>query len=156
MTTMMMSESVSTITGDETCRTCGQTMDWHQANKPIHPFNNGEAGATAFLGPRRDRDTRRGGSDASRASEGPQRVVFPTDPALRVALINAGVITGEQIEAAEASLRVAMGLGGEQVVESPAEARRGEVQVGAPAQMDVGQRPLGGEEVGAQPEDQQG
>jgi hypothetical protein len=117
----------------------------------MHPFNNGDAGATAFLGPRRDRDTRRGGPVPSRPAETSPRVVFPTDPALRVALISAGVITGDQIEAAEASLRVAMGFGGESVVESPAEARRGQIQVGEAASVDVGEHPERGEEMGTQP-----
>lgn len=94
---------------EDVCRTCGQTYGWHEENKPIHPFNDGQAGAAAFLGARRDRDTKRGEKSPQRGAEPPPRVVWPTDPVLRVALIRAGVITPEDLRSAEEELRTAMG-----------------------------------------------
>lgn len=92
-----------------TCRTCSQTWDWHQENRPIHPFNDGQAGATAFLGPRRDRTNQPADSGAQRDAETAPTVVWPSDPVLRVALINKGVLTADDLRAAEENLRAAMG-----------------------------------------------
>ncbi len=138
----------------EICRTCDNSRAWHEMNKPMHPFNNGEAGATAFLGTRRDRDTQRRGSGSPRPAETPPTVVWPTDPVLRVALVTAGVITTDDLRKAEDMLKASMGLGGESIAKSPAEAWRGQVQVGAPASVDVGEQAVSGEEVGARPIDQ--
>jgi hypothetical protein len=146
--------NLSTVNEDDECRTCQQTYGWHLENNPVHPFNTGQAGATAFLNAGRDRDTRNRGNASPRDAEGPPTVVWPTDPVLRVALIAAGVITADDLRNAEDMLKASMGLGGESVVKSPAEARRGQVQVGAPAPVDVGEQALSGEEVGAQPNDQ--
>lgn len=96
----------------EICRTCGQTFGWHEQNKPIHPFNNGQAGAKAFLGPRRERDPRTDPKTSPNGSDTPPRVVWPTDPVLRVALITAGVITSDDLRNAEEMLRSSMGLDG--------------------------------------------
>lgn len=84
------------------CKTCQQTRLWHDNNNPIHPFNDGQAGATAFL----NRTHNRPGNDAPRRSEGPQ--VIPSDPVLRIALINRGIITPADLAAAEEQLRVAL------------------------------------------------
>ncbi|MET0416535.1 MAG: hypothetical protein ABW022_11000 [Actinoplanes sp.] len=137
------------------CKTCGQTFTWHQENKPVHPFNNGEAGATAFLNAGRDRDTRKRGNGSPRPAEDAPKVVWPTDPVLRIALIVSGVITADDLRKAEDMLKASMGLDGSRDGQSAEEARRGEVQVGTPAPVDVGQRPVSSEEMGAQPEDQQ-
>ena len=128
-----------------TCRTCLNTREWHQENKSIHPFNNGDSGAAAFLGPRRARDPKPRDSSPQRGSETPPTMVWPTDPVLRVALMNAGVITADHLRVAEEQLRAAMGG----VIMRGGQDGQGEVQIGAPAKMDVGQRPSSGEEVGA-------
>lgn len=103
------------------CRTCNHTMQWHRDNNPFHPFNDGSAGATAFLGRRGDRAPTTGRNGAQRASETPSRPVFPSDPVLRVALVNAGILTTDMLRTAEESLAVAFsevgGRGG--VSESP-------------------------------------
>jgi hypothetical protein len=96
----------------ERCGTCGHTRQWHKDNKPMHPFNDGQAGAKAFLGSRRDRDPQSRGNGAQRGSEDPPRVVWPTDPVLRVALIQTGVLTSDDLRKAEDTLRASMGLGG--------------------------------------------
>lgn len=101
--------TVSNLPTDE-CKTCGQTYGWHQESKPIHPFNNGQAGATAFLGARRDRDNPRRGSASPQAAETPPTVVWPNDPVLRVALITKGILTADDLRNAENMLRASMGL----------------------------------------------
>jgi hypothetical protein len=108
----MMRETVSTIAEDDVCCTCGQTYGWHLEHKPIHPYNTGEAGAKALLGARRVRDPQSAGSTSQRGPQAPPTVVWPTDPVLRVALINAGVITADDLRKAEDMLKASMGLEG--------------------------------------------
>jgi hypothetical protein len=91
------------------CRTCGESFQWHKLHNPVHPFNDGAAGATAFLGKRGDRTHQRAGNGPQRPGEGPSHVVWPSDPVLRIALMNAGVITADHLRAAEEQLRAAMG-----------------------------------------------
>lgn len=94
---------------DQECRTCKNTYRWHLEHSPLHPFNEGQAGATAFLGKRGDRTHQRANVTPQRGSETPPRVVWPSDPVLRIALMNAGVITADHLRAAEEQLRAAMG-----------------------------------------------
>jgi hypothetical protein len=129
-----------TVNGDDRCGTCSQTFQWHQDNQPRHPFNTGQEGAKDFLNPRRDRDTRNRGNVAQRDAESPPHVVWPTDPVLRIALINAGVITPDHLRMAEDMLRSSMGLGGPDG-ESTEEARRGEIRLRTATPVDVGKRP---------------
>lgn len=98
-----------TVEPDSKCYTCENTYEWHEANKPLHPFNTGEAGATAFLDPRTKRDR----SGAQRGSEGvrsAQRAAFPMDPVLRQALVDAGVITPQQLRDAEEKIHAITGM----------------------------------------------
>lgn len=94
---------------DDICKTCGNTGAWHVANRPVHPFNNGEAGATAFL-KRRTRES----SDPQKDEQPPRMPMMTGDPVLRQALINKGVLTPEDLRAAEEMIRVvtAQVLGG--------------------------------------------
>lgn len=119
---------LQTIAGDEECRTCGQTYDWHREHKPVHPFNTGQAGIKALLGARRDRDPQRDGSGAQRGSQAASRVVWPTDPVLRVALIRKGVITTDDLREAEDMLKASMGLEGGPDGEPPEGTRGRQVQ----------------------------
>lgn len=73
----------------------------------------------------------------------PQTLALPTDPVLRIALINRGVITPADLVIAEEQLRQAL-------VE--VDRHEGQVQERTSASMDVGQRSEGGQEVGAQSE----
>lgn len=82
------------------CRTCQHTRLWHDNNHPMHPFNNGEAGATAFL-----RKRTRSGDNGSQAPSEVTQMTLPFDPVLRQALIDAGVITVEQLRTAEEKIR---------------------------------------------------
>lgn len=101
--------TLETINGDDTCKTCGQTFTWHQDFQPEHPFNTGAAGAKAALGARRDRDPQSRRITSQHPSQTPPRVVWPTDPVLRVALINAGVISADDLHKAEELLKTSMG-----------------------------------------------
>jgi hypothetical protein len=89
----------------EICKTCHHTRLWHDTNKPIHPFNSGQAGATAFLNRRGDRTPGSGRDGAPRPTQGPP--MLPSDPVLRVALLNAGILTPADLAAAEEQLRTA-------------------------------------------------
>jgi hypothetical protein len=80
-----------------TCRTCLNTREWHEENNPVHPFNNGEAGATAFL-KRRERKGSQRPAEVTQMS-------LPFDPVLRQALIDAEVITVDQLRTAEEKIR---------------------------------------------------
>jgi hypothetical protein len=67
----------------------------------MHPFNDGQAGAAAFLGvKKRDRGnpTSDGGKTPQRGS---QVSPWPFDPVLRQALINKGVLTPDDLRQAE-------------------------------------------------------
>src|SRR3954451_13360080 len=77
------------------CHTCQRTRLWHEVHTPVHPFNDGQAGAKALLGSRRGTDTQRGRNEA----QGPTQ--FPFDPVLRQALVDAGVSTPQQLRDAE-------------------------------------------------------
>lgn len=140
----------------ERCGTCGKTRQWHKDNKPVHPFNDGQAGAKAFLGSGRDRDHQRAGIGSQRGSETSPTVVWPTDPVLRVALINAGVITADDLRSAEEVLKVSMGLEGSRYAEPPESARGREVQVGEAASVHVGHGAERGEEMGSRSDDNEG
>jgi hypothetical protein len=129
------------------CRTCGQTFQWHKENNPVHPFNDGQAGATAFLGKRGDRTHQWAGKASQATAEGPSQVVWPTDPVLRIALMNAGVITADHLRAAEEQLRAAMG----EVLTRGGQDGERKVQVGTPAEMDVRGSSFRSPQVGTQP-----
>lgn len=119
----------SAIDDDAECGTCGNSFAWHRENNPIHPFNDGSAGAQAFLGPRRDRDHQRGPKTSQDGAQTLPTVVWPTDPVLRVALMNAGVITADDLRNAEQQLRAAMG----DVLTQGGQGGERQVQVGTPA-----------------------
>lgn len=129
------------------CLTCGQTSEWHEDHKPVHPFNFGQDGATAVFKRAPGRDPRRTTPTSPQASQGPQMVSLPSDPVLRIALINKGVLTPVDLVAAEEQLRQAL----REVVQGG----EGKIQVGEAASMDVGQRPVSGQEVGTQPKHNQ-
>jgi len=91
------------------CHTCKNTYAWHQETKPMHPFNDGEAGAAWFLGERDQRD-RKGAQRGSEAVRMAQRAAFPMDPVLRQALVDAGVITPQQLRDAEEKIQSITGM----------------------------------------------
>lgn len=103
------------MTTSDKCRICGQPHPWSDGTTPKHPFDDGSGTSTAFLGARRaDGTTRRGANDAQRGSQGPlmgqPRPAYPIDPVLRQALVDAGIITPEQLRAAEEKIQAITGL----------------------------------------------
>lgn len=95
----------SDIDSEEKCKTCGNSWEWHQEQQPRHPFNDGQAGATAFLGLKDRKRGHRVGDDGNGPQRGPQASPWPLDPVLRVALINKGVITPQDLRDAEEVIR---------------------------------------------------
>jgi hypothetical protein len=77
-------------TDEEKCTTCGRTRVWHQENKSRHAFN-GKLGQTPMR---------------------PQvkAAPWPFDPVLRQALIDKGILTPEDLTAAEAKIRAISGV----------------------------------------------
>jgi hypothetical protein len=71
--------------GEECCTTCGQTKTWHEENQPRHAFN-GPLG----VAPQRPKTT---------------VAPWPFDPVLRQALITKGIITPDDLTAAEDQIR---------------------------------------------------
>lgn len=86
-----------TLTTTNMCRLCNQSEDWHKANNPRHPFT-----------------PRDGASSPTLTNDQPavvQNMAVPFDPVLRLCLINAGVITTEQLSKAEKDFRMINGGG---------------------------------------------
>jgi hypothetical protein len=83
---------------DDNCVTCNQPHPWSDGTVPKHPFNDGTAQSTAWLGPRRDRDQKT-------SQRGPERPSWPIDPVLRQALIDKGVLTPQDLRDAEEKIR---------------------------------------------------
>lgn len=134
---------------DEVCQTCGKTFAWHEENIPRHPFNSGQDGATAFLGERQKRQ------DKERTTRPPQIASVPTDPVLRIALINRGIITPAELMAAEAQLQQALADVRRDDGQQAKSARWGQVQVGEATSLDVVERSISSQEVGTQSDDSQ-
>lgn len=83
---------------EDICRTCGQTLGWHQENNPQHPFrDNGDLLPDGL-----------GKKDQQKKLKTRVEVRdWPHDPVLRIALVNKGILTMADIEAAEQSMREA-------------------------------------------------
>lgn len=95
------------------CSVCGRQKDWHDANDTVHAFTTREGGSA--FGPSRERRT----SDEKRPSavpdDAPAVMRWPFDPVLRQALVDKGILTVEDLEAAEQKIRTAsMVMGGQQ------------------------------------------
>jgi hypothetical protein len=75
------------------CTTCGNTAEWHRINNPRHRFSAVNDGLNTF---------------APEDSTPDSRVVpmtMPFDPVLRMALIDKGVITVADLDAADAKIK---------------------------------------------------
>lgn len=88
-----------TMTSDiDVCRTCRQTWLWHTENKPRHQFVNADQQASeSFL------------SAAEKPNHPVQNVQMPFDPVLRMALIEKGVLTPEDLSKAESIIKYVSG-----------------------------------------------
>jgi hypothetical protein len=78
---------------------CGQSEEWHRTHFARHPYT--PDGASNEL-----RDTSGDRKAIQDVADPVKRTTTPFDPVLRLALINAGVLTVEQIAAAEETIRV--------------------------------------------------
>jgi len=81
----------------EKCTTCGQSRTWHDENETVHPFTDGRP---ANLGSRRER-----GEKGPAASATPAVLRWPFDPVLRQALVDKGILTVEDLGAAEEKIK---------------------------------------------------
>lgn len=113
------------------CKTCGQTRIWHENNDTRHTFNDGSVPFKTTFGVR---NRRTDGKSPENGSEGAERPAWPFDPVLRQALIDKGVLTPEDLKAAEAKILVVTGqfqqairdeLGKDEVWSATQEERRG-------------------------------
>lgn len=104
---MTLSE-MPVVRDDARCESCGKSFEWHKTNKARHPFvYPGEAGSTAFLNPRRDRDVPERELVAQRRAQGPSWLL---DPVLRQALMDKGVLTPQDFRDAEEKIRAVTDL----------------------------------------------
>lgn len=92
------------INGERICLTCSKSHEQlaREGVIPKHPFNDGSIGTNETFGRRLASGDRTppGGQPVEVAE-----VRWPFDPVLRQALINKGVITPEDLTAAEAQIR---------------------------------------------------
>ena len=103
---------------EDLCTTCNKPHPWPDGTTPVHPFNNGSLPMSATFGKPRADGPR--GSSAPASDATVQEAVWPFDPVLRTALINKGIITPDDLSAAERHIRVVSGmvLGGQHGQES--------------------------------------
>jgi hypothetical protein len=80
------------------CNMCNQSYEWHQTHFARHPYT--PPGSRNEL-----RDATRDKKPSQARSDAIVRTTTPFDPVLRLALIEAGVITVDQLTAAEMKLR---------------------------------------------------
>lgn len=81
------------------CRLCGNTKSWHDEYKPRHPFTPQDGASSPTL------------MNESESPPQMQQIDLPFDPILRLALVNARIITAEQLTQAEKDFRMINGGG---------------------------------------------
>lgn len=86
------------MSDEDICRTCGQTRAWHDENRPQHPFRDSGDLRPDGLGKKDQKEKQKTRVEVRE---------WPHDPVLRIALMNKGILTMADIEAAEHSLREA-------------------------------------------------
>jgi len=99
-------------TSEPKCQTCGRSEDDHIREGFRHAFNNGSISVSETFS-KRSRANGPGGSSAP-----PERRVpadrpigqWPFDPVLRQALIDKGIITPEDLAAAQAKIQAITGV----------------------------------------------
>jgi hypothetical protein len=91
----------------EVCQTCDNTWAWHMNNETRHQFNDGSIPTSQTFGTRLPDGTRTKPGKPASSETGAVREVapWPFDPVLRQALIDKGVITPEDLTAAENKIR---------------------------------------------------
>jgi hypothetical protein len=104
---------MTTTDGDEVkadidrCRMCNNDRQWHRENRPRHPFTP-QDGSLAFLG-----DRKKDQAKADHPSQSHVKVLpgLPSDPALRILMIELGLITQDQLTEVENRIRQAQTSG---------------------------------------------
>jgi hypothetical protein len=86
-------------TENDRCTSCGRTREWHRENTPRHAFTTDNGPLRAPVDRTPDIVNGRGIRPTS----------TPFDPVLRMALIDAGIITTDQLDAAEKKIRYLTG-----------------------------------------------
>lgn len=92
----------------ELCTLCKNDREWHRENNPRHPFTPPE-GSLAFLG-----DGNKARQEAKeRHPSRPVKVLqgLPSDPALRILLIEKGLVTQDELNDVERRIREAQANG---------------------------------------------
>jgi hypothetical protein len=112
MITMMTKKKMKSNASDR-CYFCGNTREWHNNNFARHRFslNHAELNDTS-------RDQK---SSQTRSDDAITHTRTPFDPALRLALIEAGVITIKQLGDAEEKLRIVAKMVNEKIGDSGGE-----------------------------------
>lgn len=102
---------------EPTCQLCQQTKSWHEEHKPHHLFNSDsdqlliQQSSREVLAPQPN--PRPGGpGPIYPPPSSPPQLSFPSDPVLRMALIEAGVLTTQDLDTAEKKLQALIPNGG--------------------------------------------
>lgn len=105
-------ETVPSVHDDPDCVTCGNSKSWHATNPARHPFNDGSVPVSDTFG-KRGKDKPR---DLDHDKPQPRTVQarattrgWPLDPVLRQALMDKGVLTIEDLRAAEEKILATTG-----------------------------------------------
>lgn len=104
------------------CELCGNDEAWHAENKPEHPYE--PEGTTRGRNAADPMETRRSRERATSTGVGPaayRQRPFPTDPALRMLLVEKGVISAEDLDRTDRFLLSLMGAAA--VISSPGPSR---------------------------------
>lgn len=94
------------MTTNEVCIVCGQTKEWHTANKPIHAFS-----AQASLDASRQSATPRTSQDTPDFKLALARVKRQCDPVLRLLLMKHQVVSQEELDLMEYKVAHALSEG---------------------------------------------
>lgn len=98
------------------CETCGNNGAWHRENKPQHPYEPEQPVEKPARG-RDAADPLEGRADRPQQGQARQTPAayrqrpFPTDPALRMILVDKGIISASELDQADQMLLSLMGLG---------------------------------------------
>lgn len=87
------------------CTTCGQPHPWSDGTTPKHPFNDGSLTSTEVFGKRLADGTYVNPTTPEALQSQVIEQAWPFDPVLRQALIDKGVLTVDDLKAAEQKIR---------------------------------------------------
>lgn len=82
----------------DVCGTCEQSWGWHKENRPLHAYRAVGADGRLVIGP-----------PVNGPQQPSQTPAWPMDPVLRQALIDKGVLTPADLDAAKAKITAITG-----------------------------------------------